>query len=413
MRILIDCSIPDAESLFAGLGTVTRFHGRTPSPELLATADALIVRSVTPVNASLLAETPVRFVGSATAGTDHIDIRSLADAGIHFAHAPGCNARPVAEYVFTAIHRLALSQRRDPYAMTLGVVGVGNVGSIVAQTADLLGMRVLVSDPPRERLGQLPAATPLNDLLSASDIVTLHVPLTLDGSDPTSNLIDGDRLRIAKHGQILINAARGGVLDEHAAASARQEGRLSGLVLDVWKGEPDLNPAMVQSADLATPHLAGYSRQSKERGARMIHREMASWMKGAGHPPGSPASSEDPVFALARRRHGIARFQVGASACSADLKPARPRIISPNGVSLARQVEPVLMNACPVAEADRELREAVASGTMNREFDFIRGRFAGRNEFPESIVPANLDADQDVHDALSALGFRMPQTVSS
>lgn len=143
----------------------------------------------------------------------------------------------------------------------------------------------------------------------------------------------------------------------------------------------------------------------------MIHRALTSWMEGSADTPGSAAATEDPVFALARRRNGIARFRVGAAAFSTEVESPLPRVTMPNGVSIARQVESVLMNACPLAKSDRELREAVASDTMNQEFDLIRRRFAGRNEFTESVVPSNLIADQSVHDVLLTLGFRSPRAV--
>ncbi len=403
MRILIDDAIPGADSLFKQLGEVRPFPGRRLTRDLLADADALIVRSVTVVSPNLVQGTPVRFVGTATSGFDHVDSAALTEAGVHFAYAPGCNAQAVAEYVFTAVHQLAVRQGRDPYAMSLGVVGVGHVGGRVAEIAGLLGMKVLACDPPRFRAGTLAGHVPIDELLPLADILTLHVPRVADGPDATVNLIDANRLARTRPGAILINAARGGVVDEPAAAAARQSGRLSGLVLDVWQGEPDIRPAILAAADIATPHLAGYSAQSKRRGAAMIFTQLARWMNWPG-----PADEigrkfvHDPSIASAAALSD--QDQLHADGSIHFESPSRQH----DGITTG--MEPILSSACPIGRADAELRAASARGTAADEFDAIRSAFAKRNEFSHARLPA---ARRDIAamNALIALGFQFAPDV--
>jgi erythronate-4-phosphate dehydrogenase len=272
MRIVADPNIPFVREAFAALGEVTLVPGRSISAEKIRDADVLLVRSVTPVHAGLLSGSRVRFVATATIGTDHVDEAYLSTSGIGFASAAGSNANSVAEYVVAALLELAHQGKFRLREKTLGVIGVGNVGSRVARYAEALGMRVLQNDPPRQRAESLLHFVPLDQILSDADIITLHVPLTHEGEDATMHLFDKERLAaVEMRKPVLINTARGAVVDNKALLKAIDGGKIGGTVLDVWENEPNISPELLDVVDLATPHIAGYSFDGKVNGVRMIY----------------------------------------------------------------------------------------------------------------------------------------------
>jgi len=288
LRIIIDENMPDA-GLFADLGDVVALPGRAIGRKDLATADILLVRSVTRVDEKLLAGSPVRFVGSATIGTDHVDTGWLADAGIGFAHAPGCNAMAVAEYVLQAVLDWSLTFQRPLAACSAGLVGLGNVGTRVAELLMALGLSVVATDPPRQRRGDRPAVDWKDlDTVLGCDIVSLHVPLIRSGPDATLHLINNACFDQLRPEQLLVNTCRGDVIDSAALLLRRSE-ELPTLVLDVWEGEPRVPPALFQRAWLGSPHIAGYSVEGKKRGTRMVHSGLLSWL---GSPPPDYSSLE-------------------------------------------------------------------------------------------------------------------------
>lgn len=263
MRILADPNIPFVREAFGPHGQVVLVPGRQMTAETVRDADALLVRSVTPVNESLLAGSRVQFVGTATIGTDHVDERYLAARGIGFASAAGSNANSVAEYVVVALLELAHRYKFRLRDKTLGVVGVGNVGSRVVRYARALGMRVLENDPPRQAAEQLPDFVSLDRVLAEADIVTVHVPLL----ETTRHMFCRDNLERF----ILINTARGAVVDNRALLKAIDANRVGGAVLDVWENEPNILAELLDVVDLGTPHIAGYSLDGKANGTRMIY----------------------------------------------------------------------------------------------------------------------------------------------
>lgn len=280
IRALADENIP-----FAGeaLGTVAEEVRRAPGDALTpadgAWADVLWVRSVTPVGPVLLeGARRLQFVGSATAGTDHVDRAFLRRHGISFAHAPGSNAPSVADYVVAALLAVAARGEEALRGKTAVVVGCGEVGSRVARRLEALGLRILRNDPPRaeaaEREGRAHDFRPLADVLPAADIVTLHTPLTTGGSHPTHQLFSEDQFAALPEGAWLVNTARGGVVDGAALTAALDDGSLGAAVLDVWPGEPAPDPALVARADVATPHIAGYAFDGKVRGTAMLYRAL-------------------------------------------------------------------------------------------------------------------------------------------
>ena len=290
MKLVVDDAIPWATEAFGGFGEVRLVKGRAIDRDAVQDADALLVRTVTRIDEALLAGSSVRFVGTATAGIDHVDVAWLRAQGIAFASASGCNATAVAEYVLTIVHVHALE--RDPEALRgpIGVVGLGEVGRRVTARLRSLGCEVLACDPPLARrrahgladdetLVELARSAPLlelDELVQRARVLTLHVPLVANGDDATLGMIDARRLAALPRGALVVNTARGGVVDESALRGwlERARGR---AVLDVWQHEPRFDPALVvhPGVRLATPHIAGYSLEGKLRGTRMIHDALA------------------------------------------------------------------------------------------------------------------------------------------
>ena len=270
LRIVADENIPLVREAFAGVGEVRVVSGRNLSRTDLTDADALLVRSVTQVDAALLENTPVRLVGTATSGSDHVDIPLLTSRGIGFGHALGCNAVSVAEYVLAALVHWSLKQGRDLKTCSLGIVGFGHVGQAISARARAFGMEVLINDPPRERGTAELIYRPMEDILEC-DVVTLHVPLVDSGLDPTLHLANALFFDTLKDGACFINTSRGEVVDSEALKHALGKGRLSGCILDVWENEPTPDLDLLAMTDIATPHIAGYSLDGKVRGTKMVH----------------------------------------------------------------------------------------------------------------------------------------------
>ena len=270
MKILADENIPYVRDAFGTLGEVSVLSGRAMSRGNTRDTDILLVRSITKVNDGLLAESRVKFVATATIGIDHVDTSYLESRGIGFASAQGSNSNSVAEYVTAALLTLASRGKISPCSLTLGIVGVGNVGSKVAAKARAMGFNVLQNDPPLRRKTGSREFVPLDDLMEA-DVITLHVPLTREGQDRTFRFFDGKRMDMMKPGSILINSSRGQVVHGDALKEALSKGHLGGAVLDVWENEPSIDAELLEKADIATPHIAGYSFDGKVNGTEMIY----------------------------------------------------------------------------------------------------------------------------------------------
>ncbi|MVF12638.1 4-phosphoerythronate dehydrogenase [Ketobacter sp. MCCC 1A13808] len=276
MKIVVDENIPLAEQSFGALGDVVLVAGRQLQAADLRDADALIVRSVTQVNEHLLKGTPVGFVGSATIGVDHIDQHYLRQNNIAFASAPGCNGRSVAEFVITALLELESIREFDLAGKSVGIIGVGNVGSALQSLCEPLGLTVLPCDPPRQARG-------VSGLVSEeeawqADIVTLHVPYEEKGRFATRHLGDASRLNALVEGAVLINTARGAVVDNMALSRVLDSRYDLSVVLDVWEGEPFINRQLANQVDIATPHIAGYSYDGKVKGTWMILEALCRYL---------------------------------------------------------------------------------------------------------------------------------------
>lgn len=280
MRILADENIPLLNEFFAEFGEIRRLPGRAFTREAVADADVLLVRSVTNVNAALLEGSPVRFVGTCTIGTDHLDTAFMAQTGISWASAPGCNARGVVDYVMGALLALAEIQGCTLAERTFGVVGAGAVGSRLVTVLKRLGLRVLVCDPPRQQREGGDFVS-LEEILACADVISLHTPLTKTGAEATYHLFDAARLAQLKAGCWLINASRGAVVDNAALRTHLEHHPDLAVVLDVWEGEPAVDVALAKHCRLVTPHIAGYSLDGKLRGTALVYQAFCAWRNQA------------------------------------------------------------------------------------------------------------------------------------
>jgi erythronate-4-phosphate dehydrogenase len=279
MKIVCDKNMPYAEEAFQSLGDVVLKGGRQIAPEDVRDADALITRSTTQVCPALLEGSAVRFYGSGVIGTDHIDIPYLESRGIAWSAAPGCNAESVANYVIAALLWLGGRNGLTLEGKTIGVIGVGNVGRRVCALAKALGLHVLPNDPPRQRNREDAEAqgfVSLEQVLSESDIITCHVPLTQAGPDATNHLLRAAQFARMKPGVIFLNAARGPVIDTDALLNVLGT-RVSHAVIDCWEGEPVYRTDLLARADLATPHIAGHSYEGKVNGTAMVYRKACAF----------------------------------------------------------------------------------------------------------------------------------------
>ncbi len=271
MNIIADENIPFAKEAFQQLGTVSTLPGREMQQQDLVDCECLLVRSVTRVDQQLLENTKVKFIASATIGTDHIDLDYLQQQGIGFANAPGCNAESASEYVINVLLYLAKQKGFDPFELTAGIVGYGNVGSRVKKKLDALGIHCLINDPPKQDAGDdRENYVSLQTILHECDFITLHVPLTNTGEYATRHLLDQQQLDELMDDCILFNAARGPVIDNQALSDLLQHRKDLTVFLDTWEGEPSINLKLLSQVDFGSPHIAGYSYEGKLRGTQMI-----------------------------------------------------------------------------------------------------------------------------------------------
>jgi len=377
MRIIADENIPCVAKAFASLGEVTLLPGRGMTAAQVRDADILLVRSVTRVDARLLAGSNVQYVGSATIGFDHVDRANLQQQGIGFSTAPGSNATSAAEYVVSALLALAARQGLDPAGKTVGIIGCGNVGSRVRQKLSALGMECLVNDPPLQAEGGQGDFVDLDTALQA-DVVTLHVPYTREGSYPTHHLADAAFLARLRPGAVFINTARGAVADNAALDRLLENRSDLSVVLDVWEGEPDISLSLLEKVQLGTPHIAGYSLDGKLRGTEMIYRAVCAHF---GQPVQWTAADDLPA--------GL----------SLDLRELR-------AVPLLTQLQTAVFACYDIRRDDAGLRELALLPAPERpgRFDRLRKEYPVRREFPQACITIG-DPGGELAGKLSALGF--------
>lgn len=296
IRIVADDKIPYLKGVLDSFADVTYLPGNQITRDIAMKADALLVRTRTKCNAGLLEGTPVRFIGTATIGFDHIDTGYCETNNIKWINAPGCNSSSVQQYIASALFRISAETGFDLKNRTLGIVGVGNVGSKVEKFARAIGMKVLLNDPPRGRMEKDKRFVGLDRILRESDIITLHVPLNKEGIDKTLHFFNKETFKKIRKGAWLINTSRGEVVDSEALKDALADDLLSGVVLDVWEKEPEIDIPLMHMSFLATPHIAGYSADGKANGTAMAVNALCTafkipltnWFPAEVPPPAEP-----------------------------------------------------------------------------------------------------------------------------
>ncbi|MEW5978466.1 MAG: 4-phosphoerythronate dehydrogenase PdxB [Acidobacteriota bacterium] len=373
MKIVADDRIPFLRGVFERMAEVAYWPGDKIGPREVRDADALLTRTRTRCDAALLEGSRVKFIASATIGFDHIDQEYCRSRGIAWTNAEGCNAASVTQWVGSALATVAKWRGLQLQGKTLGIVGVGNVGRRVERLARTLGMQALRNDPPRARAEGEAGFVSLEYLIDHSDFITLHVPLTVGGSDPTFHLVDAALLTRFRTGAILLNSSRGEVLDSVALKSVLRLGGLGGAVVDVWENEPHIDRTLLELVTLGTPHIAGYSADGKANGTAMAVQALSRCF-GLGledwYPAGLP-------------------------------KPAQPLL---NIDCENRGQEEVLLAAIlatyAIEEDDQRLRRSVES------FEEQRGNYPLRREFSAYQVQLS-NAGEAVRRSLEDLGFRV------
>lgn len=374
-KIVADENIPGGREAFAHLGEITLLPGRTLNREALRDAELLLVRAVTKVDANLLHDTPVRFVATATIGTDHVDVNYLAQRGITFTSAAGSNANSVAEYVMAALLHLAVKFEWSLAKLTIGIVGVGHIGSRVARMAAALGMRVLLNDPPLARQTRDPKFLPLEALMDA-DIITLHTPMTYAGEDATFHLFESARLTQMKRGSALINTGRGAVVDNAALKKVLQGRHLAAAVLDVWENEPTIDTELLRLVEIGTPHIAGYSLDGKLNGTKQIYHAACEFL---GVTPQWQMESALPVLAGPRIR------------------------LEENFATNEKGLDTLIKRVYDITADDRRLRVILnlPPAERGRYFDELRKNYPVRREFRNYTVSGGNETAAQI----KALGF--------
>jgi erythronate-4-phosphate dehydrogenase len=277
LRIVADDKIPFLKGALEPYAEMIYVQGSEISSETLMHTDALLIRTRTKCNESLLKGTNVRFIGTATIGFDHIDTNYCSRNKIIWTNAPGCNSSSVQQYISAALLKLASENNFRLKNKTLGIIGVGNVGSKVEKFARLIGMNVLLNDPPREREEGKKNFQSLDAVLSESDIITVHVPLNITGEDHTFHLFNGTAFRKVKKSSWFINSSRGEVTDTKDLIEALNSGMLRGSIIDVWENEPVINLELMHLVSVATPHIAGYSTDGKANGTAMVVNSISKY----------------------------------------------------------------------------------------------------------------------------------------
>ena len=377
-QIIADENIPCAREAFSHLGEVRLLPGRAMRRDALANAELLLVRAVTKVDAQLLHGTAVRFVATATIGTDHVDRNYLAQQGNTFTSAAGSNANSVAEYVLAALLHHAVKRALSLEKLTMGIVGVGHIGSRVAKMAAGLGLKVLLNDPPLARKTQDPKFLPLAALMEA-DIITLHTPLTHAGADATFHLFDRERLEKMKPGSTLFNTCRGEVVDNTALKKILQSGHLRAAVLDVWENEPAIDTELLQLVEIGTPHIAGYSLDGKLNGTNQIYRAACEFL---GVTPQWQIEKALPLI-------------------------AEPVIqLEENFEPHERKLDTLIKRVYDITADDRRLRAILnlPAAERGRYFDELRKNYPVRREFHNYVVSSTL-GENELTGQIKVLGF--------
>ncbi|MGQ9620080.1 MAG: 4-phosphoerythronate dehydrogenase PdxB [Bacteroidales bacterium] len=371
LKVIADDKIPFLKGALERYAEVKYVPADSITSNIIKNADALLIRTRTKCTPELLKGSSVKFIGTATIGFDHIDIHYCDSKGIKWINAPGCNSSSVQQYMCAALLKMAQEFRFKLREKTIGIIGVGNVGSKVEKFARLMGMKVLLNDPPRARREGNTCFFGLETLLKESDIISLHVPLTFVGEDQTWHLIDEIAVRKIKNGTWFINTSRGEVADTAIVRKALDSGKFAGAVLDVWENEPDIDIPLMNKAFLATPHIAGYSADGKANGTAMVVNSLAEFFDlplKNWYPENMPKPENSMVY------------------------------INCNNKDIEQIIREAVFHTYDITEDDMKLRFAPA------DFEKQRSEYKMRREFPAYILSLS-EGNKDTKDILSGLGF--------
>lgn len=373
MKVVADDKIPFLKGVLESENIVVEYiPGAKTTPEDVRDADALITRTRTKCNEALLKDSSVRFIATATIGFDHIDTDYVEKSGISWTNAPGCNSSSVAQYMTSLLLNLAVRHNFALQDKVLGVIGVGYVGKKVAAVGRALGMKVLLNDPPRARAEGSAEFVDISEIIAQSDIITIHVPLEYDGSDPTYHLAGKELIASLQKHQFLVNASRGEVVDNAALRDALKAGSIAGAALDVWENEPDIDLELLNLLDFATPHIAGYSTDGKSNGTSMSVNALAEF------------------FNLSDRLKKWYPDNVPV--------PEKCDLVLPESGTLEARLLAVVSSSYNIADDTARLK------STPDEFEKLRGNYPLRREFTTFTVTGK---DAAALDILQKLGFNI------
>jgi erythronate-4-phosphate dehydrogenase len=376
LKIVADNRIPFLKGVLEPYADVLYLPGREVSAAQVKDADALIIRTRTKCNKELLEDSKVRFIATATIGYDHIDTDYCASHNIIWQNAPGCNSSSVEQYLLSALLILSARKNFRLADKTIGIVGVGHVGSKVEKVARLMGMNVLLNDPPRERNERRSYFVSLNQILKESDIISLHVPLTISGPDKTYHMADSDFFNNLGKKAHLINTSRGEIIEEKVLKDAIKSGKLESVVLDVWENEPFIDKELSEMVDIVTPHIAGYSLDGKANGttisiralSRFFSLDLNNWV-----PEHIPSPSENEI------------------------------VVNATGKNLQEIISEVILKTYNVLEDDARFRKSISSFEKQRE------QYPLRREYGAYTIRI-INGQMDIITVLRELGFNIQET---
>lgn len=379
MKIIIDDKIPYIKGALESKAEVIYLPGNKTTSEVVKDADAIITRTRTKCNKETLEGSSVKYIATATIGFDHIDTTFCKEAGIEWTNAPGCNAESVNQYISSALFSYSMKKRIDLKGLTIGIVGVGQVGSRVAKTCEILGMKVLLNDPPRERVEGSDKFVSLEAIQNEADIITFHVPLNMTGVDATFHLVNDELIKNLKKQPLLINSCRGEVFETKSVLKARKANKISGLIIDCWESEPAINLELLKLVDYGTPHIAGYSKDGKANGTKMSVQAVSRFfgLKLDNWKPENVDLPKNPIFEIdgdQRREYSI--------------------------------LAEAILSTYDIENDDDALKNAPDN------FERLRGDYPVRREFDShTIITKNIENDSI--EKLKKLGFNIKTTIDT